>query len=87
MPILDFTVDTPLPSMNDTFWLYWTITAPLNVAVLAGYAVFQRVTDQKYRREDTDLDDEWDVKSLESPRAGSLSVEKNETRTSILMVT
>jgi hypothetical protein len=74
MPILDFTADTSLPSMKHTFWLYWTITAPLTVAVLAGYAVFQRVTDQKYRREDTDLDDEWDVKSLESPRPGSLSV-------------
>jgi hypothetical protein len=57
MPILDFTADTPLPSMKHTFWLYWTITAPLTVAVLAGYAVFQRVTDQKYRREDTDLND------------------------------
>jgi hypothetical protein len=74
MLILDFTADTPLPSMKHTFWLYWTITAPLTVAVLAGYAVFQRVTDQKYRREDTDLNDEWDVKSLERPRSGSLSV-------------
>jgi hypothetical protein len=60
--------------MKHTFWLDWTITAPLTGTVLAGYTIFQRVTDRKYRMEDTDLDDEWDVKSLESPRARSLSV-------------
>jgi hypothetical protein len=65
MTNLDFTADTPPLSMKHTFWLYWTTTAPLTVAVIADYAVFQRATGQKYRREDTDLDDEWDVKSLE----------------------
>lgn len=61
MPILDFTADNQLPSVKHTFWMYWAITTPLTFTVLAAYIVFQKVTDQKHRRDDSVLNSQWDV--------------------------
>ena len=61
MPILDFTADNRLPSVKHAFWMYWAITTPLTFTVLAAYIVFQKVTDQKHRRDDSVLNSQWDV--------------------------
>jgi cytochrome bd-type quinol oxidase subunit 1 len=50
MPILDFTANSRLPSVNHTFWLYWIITAPLTVAVLISYLSFVIHVNQKYKK-------------------------------------
>jgi len=62
MPIFDFTVDARLPDVRDTFWLYWAVTIPVTLVTLAGYVVFQVVTDRRRLADDDGLlDDKWEL--------------------------
>lgn len=59
MPIFDFGVDSRLPAVRGTFWLYWAITVPITFCVAGGYIAFQIITDMRRQLEDEKLDDKW----------------------------
>lgn len=59
MPIMNFSVDSRLPYVKDTFWLYWAVTVPLTAVVLASYIAFRAMLNKRHRREDQKLDVHW----------------------------
>ncbi|ORY00877.1 hypothetical protein BCR34DRAFT_606119, partial [Clohesyomyces aquaticus] len=44
-----------MQTMRNNFSLYWAVTLPITLAVLAAYAMYQFFVDRKHRREDLSL--------------------------------
>jgi hypothetical protein len=50
MPLLDFS--TSIPTSKPGYWIYWAITAPLTISVLAIYLTYLKLISRKNREED-----------------------------------
>jgi hypothetical protein len=50
MPLLDFS--TPIPKSKPGYWIYWAVTAPLTISVLAIYLTYLTLISRKNREED-----------------------------------
>lgn len=50
MPLLDFS--TPIPTSKPGYWIYWAVTAPLTISVLAIYLTYLTQISRKNREED-----------------------------------
>lgn len=50
MPLLDFS--TTIPTSKPGYWIYWAITAPLTISVLAIYLTYLTLISRKNQEED-----------------------------------
>jgi hypothetical protein len=50
IPLLDFS--NPTPTSKPGFWIYWAVTAPLTISVLAIYLTYLARVERKHREED-----------------------------------
>lgn len=42
--------------MSDQFWIYWALTIPITMAVVAVWVFWDRRRERRYDREDADLE-------------------------------
>lgn len=47
---MEFSRENRLPSLKNSFWLYWAVTGPVTVAVLAAYTLLQLYEGDRYWR-------------------------------------
>jgi len=43
-------------SVSDQFWIYWAVTIPVTVVIVAIWYVWEKRREKKYDKEDTDLE-------------------------------
>jgi hypothetical protein len=43
-------------TLSDQFWIYWIVTVPITVIVVAGWWIWERRRERMYEEEDRDLE-------------------------------
>jgi hypothetical protein len=44
------------PSVSEQFWIYWAVTIPVTVIIVAIWYVWEKKREARYNKEDTDLE-------------------------------
>jgi hypothetical protein len=74
--VFDFSSDSTVPRLKQTFWLYWAVTAPLTIVVLIAYLSYAAIIKRKYHDEDRKVKD----RAIGNPTFGSaMPLEKYNT--------
>ena len=51
-----FNFQNPGPSVSDQFWIYWAVTIPVTILIVAIWYVWEKRREKRYDKEDTDLE-------------------------------
>lgn len=68
MPFFDFSEPSGALILKDHFWLYWAVSVPLTVAILAIYGVFLVLVDWK-----RDMEDRHPQRSQSQPEGNGIA--------------